>query len=92
MSPGRAIRRRQNDAVQPDSRFYDVTGGTIRIDGQDVRSVTLHSLRSAIGVVQQDVYLSAAQWRRISPTAVRARPAPKLKLPAWLGLTPLSAP
>ncbi len=38
-------------------RFYDVTGGTIRIDGQDVRSVTLHSLRSAIGVVQQDVYL-----------------------------------
>ena len=39
------------------SRFYDVTGGSILIDGQDVRSVTLHSLRSAIGVVQQDVYL-----------------------------------
>ena len=38
-------------------RFYDVTGGSILIDGQDVRSVTLHSLRSAIGVVQQDVYL-----------------------------------
>ena len=38
-------------------RFYDVTGGKILIDGQDVRSVTLHSLRSAIGVVQQDVYL-----------------------------------
>ena len=38
-------------------RFYDVTGGRILIDGQDVRSVTLHSLRSAIGVVQQDVYL-----------------------------------
>ena len=38
-------------------RFYDVTGGQILIDGQDVRSVTLHSLRSAIGVVQQDVYL-----------------------------------
>ena len=74
-------------------RFYDVTGGTIRIDGQDVRSVTLHSLRSAIGVVQQTCIFSAAQWRRISPTAVRARPAPKLrKLPAWLGLTPLSAP
>ena len=38
-------------------RFYDVTGGSILIDGQDVRSVMLHSLRSAIGVVQQDVYL-----------------------------------
>lgn len=38
-------------------RFYDVTGGRILIDGQDVRKVTLHSLRDAIGVVQQDVYL-----------------------------------
>ena len=38
-------------------RFYDVTGGRILIDGKDVSSVTLHSLRSAIGVVQQDVYL-----------------------------------
>ena len=38
-------------------RFYDVSGGRILIDGQDVRSVTLDSLRGAIGVVQQDVYL-----------------------------------
>ncbi len=38
-------------------RFYDVTGGSILIDGQDIRSVTLDSLRRAIGVVQQDVYL-----------------------------------
>ena len=38
-------------------RFYDVTGGRILIDGQDIRQVTLHSLRDAIGVVQQDVYL-----------------------------------
>lgn len=38
-------------------RFYDVTGGEILIDGQNVRNVTLHSLRDAIGVVQQDVYL-----------------------------------
>ncbi len=38
-------------------RFYDTTDGRILIDGQDVRSVTLKSLRSAIGVVQQDVYL-----------------------------------
>lgn len=38
-------------------RFYDVTGGRILIDGQDIRSVTLKSLRSHIGMVQQDVYL-----------------------------------
>ena len=38
-------------------RFYDVTSGAITIDGQDVRSVTQESLRRAIGLVQQDVYL-----------------------------------
>ena len=38
-------------------RFYDVTSGRILIDGQDVKQVTLESLRRAIGVVQQDVYL-----------------------------------
>ena len=38
-------------------RFYDVTSGRITIDGQDVRQVTLESLRRAIGIVQQDVYL-----------------------------------
>lgn len=40
-------------------RFYDVTGGTIRIDGKDIRSIQLQSLRSHIGIVQQDVYLFA---------------------------------
>jgi len=38
-------------------RFYDVTSGSILIDGQDIRKVTLKSLRRSIGVVQQDVYL-----------------------------------
>ena len=38
-------------------RFYDVCGGAIRIDGRDVRDFTLHSLRSHVGVVQQDVYM-----------------------------------
>lgn len=38
-------------------RFYDVDSGSISIDGQDVRSVTQRSLREAIGLVQQDVYL-----------------------------------
>ena len=40
-------------------RFYDVTGGTIRIDGKDIRDVKLKSLRNQIGIVQQDVYLFA---------------------------------
>lgn len=40
-------------------RFYDVTGGCIRIDGKDIRQVTLKSLRNQIGMVQQDVYLFA---------------------------------
>ncbi|MDO4265366.1 MAG: ABC transporter ATP-binding protein, partial [Eubacteriales bacterium] len=40
-------------------RFYDVTEGAVRIDGQDVRSLQLNSLRSQIGIVQQDVYLFA---------------------------------
>ena len=38
-------------------RFYDVMSGSISIDGQDVRAVTQKSLRQAIGLVQQDVYL-----------------------------------
>ncbi len=38
-------------------RFYDAHSGSISIDGQDVRSVTQESLRRAIGIVQQDVYL-----------------------------------
>ena len=38
-------------------RFYDVTGGKVSIDGKDVSHVTLKSLRSMIGIVQQDVYL-----------------------------------
>ena len=40
-------------------RFYDVTDGSICIDGHDVRSVTQTSLRRAIGIVQQDVFLFA---------------------------------
>ena len=38
-------------------RFYDVEAGRILIDGQDIRKVTLRSLRRQIGIVQQDVYL-----------------------------------
>lgn len=38
-------------------RFYDVTDGAIRIDGKDIRDISLKSLRSQIGIVQQDVYL-----------------------------------
>jgi ATP-binding cassette subfamily B protein len=41
-------------------RFYDPTGGRITIDGQDIRDVTLDSLREAVGVVQQDTFLFTA--------------------------------
>ena len=44
-------------------RFYDVTGGSVCIDGKDVRDLTLESLRSSIGIVQQDVYLFSGTIR-----------------------------
>lgn len=44
-------------------RFYDVTQGRVTIDGKDIRDVTIASLRSAIGIVQQDVYLFAGSIR-----------------------------
>ncbi len=44
-------------------RFYDVTGGAVLVDGQDVRSVTQASLHRNIGIIQQDVFLFAATIR-----------------------------
>ena len=44
-------------------RFYDVTGGSITIDGKDVRRLTLQSLRNQIGLVQQEVYLFCGSIR-----------------------------
>jgi ATP-binding cassette subfamily B protein len=41
-------------------RYYDVTGGRITIDGQDIREVTLESLRAAVGIVQQQPFLFTA--------------------------------
>ena len=40
-------------------RFYDVTGGRVLVDGQDVRELRQHDLRAHIGIVQQDVFLFA---------------------------------
>ena len=40
-------------------RFYEVSGGGISIDGTDIRTVTVKSLRERVGIVQQDVYLFA---------------------------------
>ncbi len=39
------------------SRFYDVTGGSVEIDGHDVRNVTLQSLRTQVGVMMQDSFI-----------------------------------
>ncbi len=44
-------------------RFYDVQGGAILVDGHDVRDLRLKSLREAIGIVQQDVYIFAGSIR-----------------------------
>ena len=44
-------------------RFYDVTGGSVTVDGADVRSVTQASLRRNIGIIQQDVYMFAGTVR-----------------------------
>jgi ATP-binding cassette subfamily B protein len=44
-------------------RFYDVTGGSITIDGVDIRDATLASLRRTFGIVQQDVFLFSATIR-----------------------------
>lgn len=44
-------------------RFYDPTEGRILIDGSDIRKVTLHSLRSQIGIVMQDATLFAGSFR-----------------------------
>jgi ATP-binding cassette subfamily B protein len=44
-------------------RFYDVTGGRITVDGMDIRSLTLQSLRKNIGIVQQDVFLFSGTIR-----------------------------
>lgn len=44
-------------------RFYDVTGGSISIDGHDIRDVTIQSLRSQIGIVLQDTFIFSGTIR-----------------------------
>ena len=44
-------------------RFYDVTEGSVSIDGLDVRAVTQESLRRSIGIIQQDVFIFAGTVR-----------------------------
>ena len=65
-------------------RFYDATSGPVCIDGRDVKTVTLESLRRAIGIVQQDVYLfSGTVYENIlygRPDATRAEVEQAAKL------------
>ena len=51
-------------------RYYDVSGGRITIDGQDIRDVTLDSLRQSVRVVQQDPFL-------FTPTAISSSWLPR---------------
>ena len=57
-------------------RFYETTGGTILIDGQDIRGLTLKSLRSNIGMVQQDVYLFAGS---VAENIIYGRPGASME-------------
>lgn len=52
-------------------RFYDVTGGSVTVDGIDIRDVTMHSLRKNIGMVQQDVYLF---WGTVAENIAYGKP------------------
>ena len=55
-------------------RFYDPQAGQILMDGHDLRTVTLESLRRQIGIVPQETCCSAARSATTSPTATRRRP------------------
>ncbi|MDE0447905.1 MAG: ABC transporter ATP-binding protein [Spirochaetaceae bacterium] len=77
-------------------RFYDVTGGRVTIDGQDIRDVTLDSLRNAVGVIQQDSFVfTSALERNVAygdPWAERdriARAASSAQLDTWVRSLPL---
>ena len=77
-------------------RFYDVTGGRVTIDGQDIRDVTLDSLRNAVGVIQQDSYVfTTALERNVAygdPWADRdriARASSSAQLDTWVRSLPL---
>ncbi len=45
------------------TRFYDITDGAIKVDGVDIRDITIESLRKNIGVVRQDVYMFSGSIR-----------------------------
>lgn len=65
-------------------RFYDVSEGSISIEGHDIRDLTFHSLRDNIGIVQQDVYLFAGtiaeniRYGKMDATAAEIRYAAEL--------------
>ena len=74
-------------------RFYDVAGGSVTIDGQDIRDVTQKSLRAALGVVPQDTVCSTTPSSTTSATAGRM-PAPRrcTRPRAWRRSIPSSGP
>ena len=74
-------------------RFYELEAGRITIDGIDIRSMTLASLRRQIGIVQQDVFLFAGTSARTSPTAgsmpPRRRSSKRRGGRAWRASSPI---
>ncbi|MEZ5203688.1 MAG: ABC transporter ATP-binding protein [Acidimicrobiales bacterium] len=59
------------------ARYYDVTGGSVLIDGTDVRDLNLARFRQQLGVVPQEPFSSPAPSETTSPTAAPARPMPR---------------
>jgi ATP-binding cassette subfamily B protein len=55
------------------SRFYDVSSGSITVDGTDIKDVTLASLRKNVGIAQQDVFLYSASTEQIEAAAKAAQ-------------------
>jgi hypothetical protein len=66
----RPQRQRQDDALALLPRFFDPQSGRITLDGIDIRSATLRSLRRQISIVTQDSVIFPAPSRRTSPTAI----------------------
>lgn len=63
------------------ARFYDATGGSVRIGGTDVRELSFESLRRTVGIVQQEVCLFNGTIRATSATAVPMLPTRKWNAP-----------
>ena len=67
------------------ARFYDACSGRVLIDGADIRTLSLRTLRQTVGIVQQEVYILAPS-AKTSATAAKTPPTPRSsRPPSWPG-------